>query len=167
MKILLKDSDLFFQSHRENFRRDVAQLAVLVAIFSALTVISIEAGWTTVKLPAGLPESTTGIFLGTMAGAALLTAALSALAFGKTSRESLEKSFFILAYASTPAMLIAWFPHGLVKLIGVAWSLVFVAVGLQTSAKRTQKQSILITIGLAILIGILTYLFQNFLVLTV
>ncbi|MBI4170157.1 MAG: YIP1 family protein [Candidatus Aenigmarchaeota archaeon] len=163
MKILLKDSDLFFKKNKAHFIQDLTQVAVLGMIFSALSALTIAAGWTTVKLVMGIVESIAVFFLSILGGVFITSALLALMVFRTLDKESFKKAFFIVTYAATPALVLGWIPHGFVKLIGIIWSLVFVAVGIEVGMNKTQKQAVTITIALAVTLALLTFISQNFL----
>ncbi len=163
MKILLKDSDLFFKQNKAHFSKDFLQLAVLGMIFSILTALTIAGGWTTVKLTGGIIESVAVFFLSILAGTFIVSALLAVMAYRKLGSNSLKTAFFVIVYAATPVLILGWVPHGFVKAIGIIWSLIFVAVGIEVGMNKTQKQAIAITIALAVILALLTFISQNFL----
>lgn len=164
MKILLKDSDLFFETNKYNLNKDLVQIIALVLLFSFLTTVTIYAGWTTTKLTAGFAQSFFGIAIATASGILVLVASLMLLTFRKISRTCFHKTFFIVAYAATPALMLGWVPHGIVKLIAIIWSLIFIKVGLEVSLKKSQKQATLLVISVAIILVILTLITQTYLI---
>ncbi|MFA4820117.1 MAG: YIP1 family protein [Candidatus Aenigmatarchaeota archaeon] len=164
MKILLKDSDLFFEKNKNNLNRDVIQIILLTLLFSLLTTFTIYEGWTTTKLTASFAQSFIGIAIATVSGILILIVALMLMAFRKINRTCFDKTLFIVAYAATPALILGWVPHGIVKLIAIIWSLIFIKVGLEVKLKKSQKQATLVVIGIAIILAILTLITQTYLI---
>jgi hypothetical protein len=164
LKILLKDSDLFFQNNGEKSRKDIVQALVFSGIFTALTVFTLEAGWTGVELASPPFEAFIGILGVTFGGQLIFSLLLSLLAYRKLDKSSFKKSFFIIAYASTPLLLIAWVPNGFIKLIGIIWTFNFIWVGIQHVAKKRQKEAFYVTLILGAILGILSAVTQIYLI---
>ena len=164
MKILLKNSDLFFDKNKRNFWKDITQIVLLSALFSLLTTFTIHEGWTAGKLTAGFFESFVAIAIATISGMIILVIAAMLLTFRKIKRIYFEKILFIAAYASTPALIIGWVPHGFVKIVAILWSLIFIKVGLEVNLKKSQKQATLIVIGIAIMLAIMPLATQTYLI---
>ncbi|MEK6888249.1 MAG: Yip1 family protein [Candidatus Aenigmatarchaeota archaeon] len=164
MKILLKDSDMFFEKNKNNINRDAIQIILLAVLFSFLTTLTIYEGWTTTKLTTGFVQSFIGITIATVSGILILIVALMLMAFRKINRTCFDKTLFIVAYAATPALIIGWVPHGFVKIVAILWSLIFIKVGLEVSLKKSQKQATLVVIGIAIILAIMTLATQTYLI---
>ncbi|MBI3190691.1 YIP1 family protein [archaeon] len=164
MKILLKDSDLFFQSSKEDMKKDFIQVVVLTLVFSLLTTITIFEGLTTVKPAFDFIESFVAIFLSSLIGILIITAVLTEIIFKKISKKTFSKTLFVIGYAATPTFVIGWIPHGVVKLIAIIWSLIFVFNGLQVVMKKPQKDAALLVVVLCIILVALTLVSQNYLI---
>ncbi|HLC67287.1 MAG TPA: YIP1 family protein [archaeon] len=146
MKILLKDSDLFFEKEKPSLCKDAGQAALLIVIFSALTTITFYVGWTKFAFSYGAGEAMVWITASTATGFLAVTALLSLIAFRRLDKKSFGDALFIMAYASSPIMLLAWAPHSVVKVVGIAWSIIFLKSGLEFYSKKPHKESILIAI---------------------
>lgn len=164
MKILLKDSDMFFHSNKEHLKKDLLQVIILAFAFSLLTTATMFAGLTTVKPAFGFIASLVAIFLSSVIGMLVIAFVLGLLLFRKADRKSFGKAFFVVGYAATPIFIIGWIPHGVVKLVAIVWSLVFVFNGIQIKTNKSQKESALLVIVLCIILAALTLLSQNYLI---
>ena len=146
MKILLKDSDIFFEKAKPSLRRDSGQALMLIIIFSLLTTITFYVGWTKFVFSLGAGEAMAWITASTATGFLAVTAVLSLIAYRRLDRKSFTDAFFIMVYAATPLMLMAWAPHSLVKIVGIAWSVIFIKVGLEIYSRKTHNESIAIAV---------------------
>lgn len=162
--MLLKDSDLFFQSAKSRPTKDATQIIVLSAVFSFLTTVTIYSEWTSVKLSGSFLQNFIAIFAAVLSGMIIISCALMLLAFRKASRKDFSNSLFIIAYTSTPTLLLGWIPHGFAKLVGVVWSLLFIKVALEIGFNKTQKQSTLTAAGLAVALAALALITNTYLI---
>jgi len=159
MKLLFKDSDIFFEKEKPSLKRDAVQALLLIIMFSAMTAITFYAGWVEFSFSYGTAEAMAWITASSATGFIAVTALLSLIAFRRLDRKSLRAALFLMAYAATPVMLLGWVPNGPVKIAGILWSVVFLKVGLETHSKKTGKEALLaafLTGGAAIALAALT-----------
>lgn len=164
MKLLLKNSDIFFDKNKHNFWKDITQLVVASVLFSLLTTFTIYEGWTASKLTAGFLESFVAIEIATISGMIIIIAATMLLTFRTIKKTYFEKMLFIIAYSATPALMLGWIPHGFVKIVAILWSLVFIKVGIEVSLNKSQKHATLAVIGIAIILAILMLITETYLI---
>ncbi len=162
MRILLDNPNGFFRKHRETFLESFAYIAVITGIFAALNEASIRAGLTNYVPKVGIAESLLVNYIGLVGGFFLLVLIFSFVPLKKYGfRKSFIKSFFLLAYSSTPIFILGWVPFAVLKAIGLLWTLFFVMIGVKTKLGYDYRKSFFLTIFIVAIVYALILISRN------
>jgi predicted membrane channel-forming protein YqfA (hemolysin III family) len=159
---LLDDPFRFFRKKKPSFSKTIIYVIEISAIFSALNQASIFFGLTQSKLTYGHIETFFIIFISLVFGIFIVSLIFSLISLGKINKRSYMLAFYILAYSITPFMLFGWIPHAAVKVALLLWGIAFIIIGIHIKMNKTYKHAVIITVGLLVVITVLSLVSQNF-----
>jgi hypothetical protein len=162
IKLLLDDPYKFFRKNKPRIAETLAYAALISAVFAALNEVSIYFGFNPATLVYGHFETAFIIFASLFAGFLIVAIPFALISQKKVNSKTYQKSLFVLVHAATPFMLFGWIPHAAIKVILLAWTFAFLAIGIHIQMKRTSRDSLLITLAIYIIIAVISVFSQNY-----
>jgi len=142
MRLLLDKPNLFFKKTKERFRYDAAYIAIFAGMFSLLNEAVVRAGLTNFVPTVGSVESFIINYIALLTGFLILAFVFSVMHLDKGILNGFRKSFFVLAYTTTPVFVIGWIPFAVMKAIAMIWSLFFMVIGISVVMKQDYRRSV-------------------------
>lgn len=144
----------------------IAYAACFVLLFATLNELSIMAGITQYIPKAGHLQSIVINFFSISGGLVILAVILAFITATFTRfkhfSQNMPKSFFLLSYSFTPMFLMGWVPFLVIKIMALAWSLFFLALGIRIKFRESMKNSFYITGMVLLAILLLSFISQNY-----